>query len=264
MTTPSAPDEYSAVAEFYDAVPHYAARPDVAFYVETALTSGGPVLELGCGTGRVLLPIARAGIEIVGVDGSPAMLNVLRMRLDTEPQAVHERVTVGDGDMRRFHLGQQFALALIPFRPFQRLLTVEDQLACLSTIHRHLRDDGRLVFDIFNPSPGMLNAHIGEELADGPEFTMPDGRRVVRKMRLLAHDRFAQVIERELVYNVTTPDGSADRFVHRFWHRNTFRFEMEHLLARAGFEVEHVYADFERNPYGSKHPGELIFVAVRR
>ncbi len=120
-------DEYRVIAEFYDHVVPYRERRDVAFFVETAREAGGPVLEIGCGTGRVLIPTARAGIEIVGLDASAAMLALCRQKLAREAEDVQSRVTLVEGDMRRFDLeresgtGAKFALATIPFRPFQHL-----------------------------------------------------------------------------------------------------------------------------------------------
>jgi len=262
MVIGSGYDEYAFVAELYDHVGPYRSRPDVAFFLNEAVNAGSPVVEIGCGTGRVLIPTARAGVEIVGVDSSPHMLAVCRERLEREPDTVQSRVRLVQADMRSLEIDRRFTLATIPFRPFQHLLTVDDQLACLAAIRRHLVDGGRLILDIFNPSlDALVNTPVGEEHGEEPEFSMPDGRRVVRHHKTVATDRFTQVNRFELVYHVTHPDGRRERLVHAFSMRYIFRFEAEHLLARSGFEVEHVYADYEKRPYGSSYPGELIFVA---
>lgn len=254
--------EYPFVAEFYDYVVPYRDRQDVAFFVEMARRSEGPVLELGCGTGRVLIPTARAGVEIVGLDLSPSMLSVCREKLSREPQAVQSRVQLVQGDMQQFDLGREFGLVTIPFRPFQHLITVEDQLSCLDSIHRHLADGGRLILDLFNPSlPRLVEERYLAESGEEPEFTMPDGRKVVRRHRTVSRDLLNQIIDSELIYYVTHPDGREERLVHRFQMRYLFRFEAEHLLARSGFQVENVYSDYDRSPYGAKYPGELIIVA---
>ena len=230
--------------------------------MDAAEQCGGPALEIGCGTGRVLIPTARAGIEIVGLDASPSMLAVCRDKLTHEPPEVQARVQLTAGDMRQFDFGRQFRLVTIPFRPFQHLMTVEDQLACLRTVHRHLLEGGQLVLDLFNPAfPHMADEKFFEELNREPPFTMPDGRKVLRRHHILARDFFQQTQDVELIYRITFPDGREERLVARFTMRYLFRFEAEHLLARSGFEVESVYADFEKRPYGSKFPGELIFVA---
>jgi SAM-dependent methyltransferase len=260
--TPAELDEYASIADLYDHVTLYRDRPDIAFFVDASVQAGGLVLEVGCGTGRVLIPTARAGVEIVGVDLSRQMLDVCRQQLLRESPAVQEKATLVQADMRRFDLGRTFALATIPFRPFQHLMTVDDQLACLSCIRTHLADGGLLIFDVFNPSlDALVNTPLGQEISTEPEFSTPDGRRVTRCFKIVASDRFSQINDIELIYNVTHPDGRQERLVHAFRMRYLFRFEVEHLLTRAGFVIEHLYAGYDRSEYGSTYPGELVFVA---
>jgi SAM-dependent methyltransferase len=256
--------EYKSIADLYDYIVPYRDRQDVPFFVEAAQQSGGSVLELGCGTGRVLIPTAQAGIEVVGLDLSPHMLRVCRERLLHEPECVRSRVRLVQADMRRFALARDFKLVMIPFRPFQHLTSVDDQQACLECISRHLTPGGRLILDIFNPSlEALVSDNIGQELSDEPEFTTPDGRRVVCRHKIVSRDRFNQVINVELIYYVTHPDSREERLIHSFAMRYLFRFEAEHLLARCGFQLECVYADYNKSPYGSKYPGELIMVAKK-
>jgi SAM-dependent methyltransferase len=237
-------EQYAATAEFYDYVVPYQTRQDVAFFVEAAQASGGPVLEVGCGTGRVLIPTARAGLAVYGLDLSPHMLDVCERRLAQESIEVQQRVQLDLADMRDFDLGQTFNLITIPFRPFQHLIEVEDQIACLRCIRRHLADDGRFILDLFNPSlPIMAREVTGEEQGDEPEFTMPDGRRELRRNRIVARDVFKQYHDVELIYIITHLDGRTERLVHAFPMRYLFRYEAEHLLARCGFAVEALYAE---------------------
>jgi SAM-dependent methyltransferase len=258
-------DEYAFVAEFYDFVIPYRERQDVAFFVQMAQEAAGPVLEIGCGTGRVLVPTARAGMEIAGLDSSSQMLAVCREKLALEPEEVQSRVKLAKGDMRHFNLNRRFHLATMPFRPFHHLLTVEDQMDCLACVHKHLVDGGKFVLDVFNPSLPHLagKEDIGSLLGDEPEFMMPDGRRVLRRHRIVSRDWFNQVADLELTYEVSHPDGREERLVHSVRRRYLFRFEAEHLLARCGFRVEALYGDYDKSPYGSKYPGELIFVTKK-
>ncbi|NPV57840.1 MAG: class I SAM-dependent methyltransferase [Anaerolineae bacterium] len=262
MNDPGGYQSYAFIAELYDQVIPYRERTDVAFYVETAKQYGGAVLEVGCGTGRVLVPTAQAGIPIVGMDLSQSMLDVCRDRLAAEPQAVQARARLVEADMRDFSLGETFRLATIPFRPFQHLISVEEQLACLAAIRRHLEPGGTLVFDVFNPMlESLTRDNLGVEMGEEPDFTTPDGLKVVRWYRTLARDFHRQIIHVELIYYATHPDGREERLVHAFPMRYFFRYEVEHLLVRSGFEVVDVYADFDRTPFGSIYPGELIFTA---
>jgi SAM-dependent methyltransferase len=262
MTKSGSYDEYMAIAEMYDYVVPYRERADVGFFVEAAKESGGPVLEVGCGTGRVLIPTAQAGVTITGLDLSPHMLAVCRERLKAKPKEVQSRVRLVKGDMRQFELAQTFQLVTLPFRPFQHLITVEEQLACLDCIRRHLSEGGKLILDIFNPKlEALVQTDFGKEMAEELEFSMPDGRRVIRRHSVVSRDVANQINYVELVHYVTYPDGRKERLVQAFPMRYLFPFEAEHLLVRAGFAVEQLYADYDKSPYGSKYPGELIFVA---
>ena len=254
--------DYRFVAEFYDYVVPYRKRGDIEFYRQEAERSGGPVLELGCGTGRVLIPVARSGIEITGVDSSSHMLEICQQRLVDETQQVRSSADLIQADMSRLQLERKFQLVTSPFRAFQHLLTVEAQVRTIKNAYDHLLPDGRLILDVFNPSLHALTAeNIGEEFGEEPEFHLPDGRRIVRTHRIVERDPIDQISSVELIYRITHPDGRAERMVHAFKMRHLFRFEMEHLLARCGFELEAVFSDFDRKPYGAIYPGELIFIA---
>lgn len=261
MTSNPEMDEYGQIAGLYDHVGLYRDRPDLDFYLNAAREAGSPVLEIGSGTGRVLIPIARAGIEITGLDLSPSMLAVCRQRLLAEPDGVRARVALVEGDMRRFDLGRTFTLVTIPFRAFQHLVPVEEQLACLGCIGRHLVPGGTLILDLFNPSLEALMRPVGVEAEDTPETLLPDGRRLSRTFRIVSQDRATQANQVELIYHVTHPDGSTERLVHDFTMRYLFRYEAEHLLVRAGFEIVAVHGGYDRSPFGSTYPGELILVA---
>jgi len=147
------PDDYyfkPANAAAYDADMGRAAdaMDDIPFYVELAkqaAANGEAVLELGCGTGRVTIPIAQAGVEIVGLDNAPAMLDVARRKA----AAAGVDVRWVTADMRSFRLEQRFGLVIIPFRSFLHLLTDADQLACLARVHEHLLPGGRLALNFF-------------------------------------------------------------------------------------------------------------------
>jgi len=264
MSNASNHDGYEASAEFYDYVLPYRDRADVPFSVQAAVESKGPVLEIGCGTGRILIPVARAGISITGLDSSESMLAECRRKLESESDAVRSRVGLRRADMRAFAFPETYSLVTMPFRPFQHLASVPDQCSCLEAVRRHLANGGRLIMDLFNPSLQALVAdNVGKEQTPEPEFTTPDGRRVVRTAKFVRKDLANQVNDVELIYRVTHPDGRLETFVHSFQMRYLFRYEAEHLLHRCGFRVIDVYSDYEKHPFGFAYPGELIMVAEK-
>jgi len=254
------PSSYDAIPDFgllYDSVPLYQTRPDVGFYVDEAKSAAGSILELGCGTGRILLPIARAGRTIAGLDSSRHMLDRCRAKLAAEPAAVRDRVTLHQGGIHDFDLGAKFALIIAPFRVAQHLTTSGDQLRFLAAVGRHLSRTGRLIFDVFNPWFAKMVAADGTEHEDTPLQTLPDGRTLRRTVRVLRVRWVDQVSEIELIYYV---DGK--RYVQAFEMRWFLRAELENLLARAGFRVREMYGDFARGPVVDGCP-ELVVVAER-
>jgi SAM-dependent methyltransferase len=254
--------EYDRFAEFYDDVVPYRQRADAAFYLDLAARANGPTLEVGCGTGRLLVPLARAGVTIDGLDASPAMLDVCRDTLAREAADVQARVRLHLDDMRSFTMDRAFGLVMVPFRAFQHMLTVDDQLAALASFRSHLLPGGRLALDVFNPSlPFLTDQRITVEAQSEPEFVVPDGRRVVRKYRIAARDYFTQTQDVEFIHDITHPDGRREEQRDVITLRYVFRYELEHLLARAGFTLETVQSDFSGSPYGSIYPGDLIAVA---
>ena len=254
-------DHGALAAEFYDFVHPDGGSRDIDFYVGLARELGGPVLEIGCGTGRVLIPTAREGIEIVGLDNSEAMLLNCEKKLLREAAEVRARVQLERGDMRDFDLGRAFGLITMPFRPFHSMITIDEQLSCLASISTHLTEGGRLAFDLFTPGLGLLAEDKPGERQQEEPWMMPDGRRVVRSHLLGSHDLSNQLQDVRLIYDITHVDRRIEHLEHAFRFRYFFRLEVEHLLVRSGFEVEHLYCDFDKSPVGSRNPGELIFVA---
>lgn len=249
------------LAELYDLVPRYSGRRDLEFYVELCRSAGGKVLELGCGTGRVLMPLANAGMEIVGLDLSTHMLAKCSQNLASQPAEIRNRIELVHASMTDFDLGRQFDAVIIPFRPFQHLVSVSDQLACLKCARRHLRDDGLLAFDVFQVAfSAMTDPRRREESEDLPEFELPDGRKMRRCNRFAATHRAEQYNDLEIIYYLTHPDGRTERLVQGFPFRYFFRYEIEHLLARTGFALVTVYGDFDKSPLADDSP-EMIFVA---
>lgn len=246
-------DAESAIARFYDGDYDFFRTPsgDVAFYVEEAVRSKGPVLELGCGTGRVLIPTAAKGIAITGVDASEAMLGKLRAKL---PGA-----DVRLGDMRDFDAGREYALVTIPFRPIAHVTEAQDHVRLFANVRRHLAPKGRLVFDFFHPKLAFLAAPRPEKL----DFERTDAGLKVRRYSSTVPHVSRQVNDVTLRWEVEDASGRIEHFRTEFPMRWFYRFEFEHLLARAGLEVEALYGDFDRSPFGDDSP-EMLFVARTR
>ncbi|MFV9507888.1 MAG: class I SAM-dependent methyltransferase [Oscillochloridaceae bacterium umkhey_bin13] len=246
---------YDPFARYYDAdFQHY--RDDLPFLLELARRTDGPMLELMCGTGRVLLPLAEAGYTLTGVDSSPAMLALARQHL--AEAALSERVTLLEGDVRDLALpNHQFGLALIAVNSFMHLEHVRDQLACLSNTRRALTRRGLLVIDLFNPDPYEISREDGRLVLDR-EYQL-DGCQV-QKFVAIESDAAMQQSHVTYLYDETDAEGRLTRRTMRFTMRWLYRFELEHLLARAGFTLRNLYGSYDLDEFGSGSP-RLIAVA---
>ena len=257
MSSETGYNTHPELPELYDHIPLYNSRRDVDFYVDLCRQTG-EALELGCGTGRVLIAAAQSGCAVTGLDKSKQMLARCRAKLDAVPSGARDRITLVEADMTDFQLSRTFKLAIVPFRPIHHLTTVNEQLSFLRCVHQHLEPGGRLVLDAFNPNLALLSAAINpNETEDTPELSLPDGRRLRRAFRVLQKRQAEQCNDCELIYYL---DGRP--IVHSFAMRYFFRFELEHLLARSGFEVTALYGGFDRSTFVDNSP-EMIFTAAR-
>lgn len=249
---------YDQWADIYDAVYSYV-REDIPFYLGEALSVEGPVLELGCGTGRVALPIAQAGVDVVGIDSSTAMLDRAKVKAKGLGSAAGELRLVC-ADMRDFSLDTNVDLAIIPFRGFLALLTVEDQRRALLRIRQHLNIGGRLVFNVFAPDIHML-LQEGDTPYHLRDVTDPVTGTTYLLWQQSSYDLHNQIIDARITVEELDNHRAVVRKLYRdFQLRYAFRWEIHHLLETCGFEVVDLYGDFQRSPF-DETSGEMVWVA---
>lgn len=233
---------------------------DAEFYAEEAQDTGGPVLELGCGTGRILLGVAEGGIQIVGLDLADDLLDIARAKLAEASGEVQECAALVQGDMRQFSLDQRFRLVTIPYRTFQHLLTPVDQEQALTCIRDHLEGEGRLVFNTFDPLVDLMAEGFRGGMRKDTDFVDGEtGNRVVVWFNR-QYDPEVQLLEQEIVYEeVDRSDRVVGRTCGQLTLRYASRYEIQYLLELCGFELAALYGDFE----GGMYPGfgEQIWVA---
>lgn len=233
-------------ARFYDGDYRDYAE-DIGLILDMAEECGDPVLELGCGTGRVMLALAEAGHAVTGVDLSPALLAVARSKAGA--RKLRGKLTFVEGDLRTFDLPHKaFHLAVCTSNTFMHLTTVEDQLAALHNAYRHLDHDGLLLLDLFNPDVARMLAVNGVmELAD--EWADPQSGAQILKWSVRTVDFGEQLQDTLFIYEEIAADGSVRRSPCPFRLRFLWRSEAELMLRSAGFEVGGVWGDFDGNPY---------------
>jgi len=242
--------------ELYDAIYSWY-REDPAFYLETARAAGGPVLEVGCGTGRLLIPTLEAGAEIDGIDLSPGMLEVLRRK--AAARGLQARVAVGD--MRDFTMPRRYALITIPFRTFLHNLTAEDQIATLRCCREHLEPGGALVLNLFHLDFARVIARKKEERTLERELVHPESGLPMKIFSRHRYDRVNQILDADKEIQVLDEHGAvASTHAHRFRLRWIYKAEMELLLRLAGFNRWQVWGGFDRRPL-ARDTDEMVWTA---
>lgn len=241
------PYDLDIAASLYDQVPRI--DDDIPIFLDLAAEAGGPVLELACGTGRCLIPLIRTGYDVVGIDSSRFMLGRLEGKLGAEPDEVRHRATPLRADGVSFSLPLRFGMAFVAANSFGHILTKADQEACVANVFAHLRPGGLFAIDIFNP--------------DLQRLARRETRHVVAGSHKIVHadvdvDLPAQTVQMETTYHL-----NGDVVARVEWSlRYSFRFELEHLVERTGFEIAHLWGDYERRHFGDAV--ERLFLVARK
>lgn len=247
------------VAEYFDITDQY--ESDLPFY--KALTSENRTfLELGVGTGRVAIEMAKEGAQVTGIDFSRAMLDVAERK--AEDAGLEGSLELIEGDMRSFNLhDKSFDVAYIPYYSFGYLYTVEDQTRCLRAVHRHLKQDGQLIVHMFQPNPSYFSSLAlgrigGSVLEDAGYLPMPSGNSLLVSSAT-RYDRATQELTANVVFEELSPAGECRKFVIPLTTHVYYRYELELLLRTSGFEVLDVYGDFDGSPLASDS-WDMVFV----
>jgi SAM-dependent methyltransferase len=233
---------------------------DIPFYIDFVREHGSPVLEVACGTGRVTIPLARAGFRTVGLDHSEPMLRRARAKIEREPVAVRKRMTLHHADMRRFELGERFGAVLVPDAALFHLGSDESLSACFSCLYVHTDDDGAVVVDVVAPAR-MADQLVGPERVLRAELNPATGRMTRELNRKLHIDKRAQTVRVLHTFEEEREDA-----VRRFAFEQSYRWlekdEGVRHLRRAGFADVQLFGDYDRSAYSSGSP-RLILTARR-
>ena len=258
-TFPEVPDQ----PKLYDWLYHQTNK-DVEMYRELTRPHAR-VLECAVGTGRLAIPIAEQGIHVHGLDYSAGMLDLFHSKLATHPEELRARITLTQGDMRDFDLGETFPFVFIPFGSFVYLLTLDDQIACFRALIRHLEPGGTLVLDV----PTWKEA-VDESWLSNDERVMKikQGRDPVtdKMTEMWTTNRFdaaTQLMTQDRHYRIYAHDGTLEREQVVVWRSRFFFLGELQLLAKMhGLEITDTYGDFSFGPYN--HHSEVAVVVMRR
>ena len=242
-------DPYAAIAEFYD-LEHDEFDDDLVFYVNLATMFGGPVLELACGTGRILAPLLDAGLKTTGIDSSAAMLDRARTRLATKRRLAGTTLVQGVMTAADRAPGGPFGVAILGINSLMHAVTSTEQRSVLTSTHSVLRPGGRLLLDLVNPASSAFNAPDLQVLHEG-EWKTRAGVRVdkfsSRRLNLVT-----QEIEVTLWYDLTADAGDLRRIHSGFTQRFVHASELELMLELAGFRDWTLYGGYELEPFSEE------------
>jgi SAM-dependent methyltransferase len=248
---------YDAFARFYD-LEHHKFDQDLDLYLHFASRCDGPVLELGCGSGRVSLALASAGFDVTGIDHSAAMLALARAR--AADVGLGDLIQLEQIDVRSIVWDERFALAIYPLNGFLHLPTEEDQHLALRNVHRALLPGGFLLVDLPNPHV-VFTPDADGQLYLRKHFQSPEGN-TISSCAVTQTDLANQVQELTLVYDEVDQDGLVHRTTVETRLRFVYRYEMTGLLREAGFKIDAVYGTYDLDPYQASSD-VMFFVAFK-
>ena len=242
---------YDSAPDLYD-LQYATYRDDVPFYLRLADEYGGPVLELGCGTGRGTEALARAGHAVVAVDASAAMLERAAERL-----AGYDQVSLVHADMRELSLGRAFPLAIAPFNTLMHLYTPADQDEALAAVLAHLEPAGTFAFDVYQPHLGQLGvlrreAALASALRAGADLFL-----------VQEHDAERQLVTSRYYLDEPGDDGKLTRRTATLTQRYFWRFELERALRHAGFADVRLYGGFDLGRWLASSLGMVVISRKR-
>ena len=236
--------DFDSWSEIYDII-HADLTDDIKFYVEEAVFSNGRTLEIGCGTGRVAIPMAQAGANVTAIDISETMLKTLSRKISPENIAL-KPIRM---DMRTLSLPDIFDLIIIPFHGFQSLLQHEDQVECLESLRRHLTRNGTLIINLFVPDRNMLEQEQNK-IYFIKNVPLTDDDRSITLWHSSHFDIPNQIITTRLFIDFNESGRIVESQVRDFSLRYIHRYEAEYLFKSSGFELKNLFGDFERNNFG--------------
>lgn len=247
-------------SEFYDAYNRAAPtdsgdiddRTDISFWLETVKEYGDPVLELGCGTGRISIPMAEAGFQVTGVDAFANMLDGARKKSD--------RVEWIEADIRTLNLGKTFPCIIMPYESLDLFLDLEDAEKVLAGVKQHLQADGRFIFDLRHFSLRYVEGVLQEQTPRFDRaFPYPYGEGEVTTLYVEDYDFETQVYTERMIFHL--PDGK--EIIEDFNHRIYFPKEIEAILKYNGFAIDCRFGDFDRTSFRGDSLRQIFVAKIR-
>jgi ubiquinone/menaquinone biosynthesis C-methylase UbiE len=249
---------YLKAARYYDCDNRDIVTADIPFYLEYAQKIGGEILELGCGTGRIAIPLAEAGYTVTGLDLSDSMLDVFKAKMENLSEKVKNRIKCIKGDMSNFSLNVKYGLIIAPFRAFQSLTEESDINKCLTYVREHLSEEGIFIVNVFRPYKILDESWCYPETVSWETLDKDTGLMVTKKHWGSKIDVERQVIYVNYAYEILGKAGCFERIEEKLSLKYYYYQQLKDYLKACGFEVSEEYGWYDKSDV--ENGRELIFV----
>lgn len=248
--------DYARIAPFYDLL--YEDVHDIAMYKRLAREFGEPILEIACGTGRVMLELAKLGYEVGGVDSSKVMLDTLRKKLDKLPADMKQHIKIKQADMRSFDMERRYRIAIIPFTSFFHLSSTKDREQCLRAAFEHVINGGKMVVDVFNPDESREQNILRHEATKTDEKG-----NLISKFSTSTMNKTAKAINCYHFIDVTDKLGAVKRITVNFKLHYVFAKDLKKLLEDTGFKDVRLYGNYDLSQFDERSSPRIIAIATK-
>ena len=252
--------EYDGIARIYDSE-WSELKGDLEFITELAGKYGSPVLELAVGTGRIAIHLAEKGFEVAGIDNSEEMLKLCRDKISKLSKDVASKIKVEPGNMSNFSLNRSFKFVFVPFNSFLLQPNKTDQENCLKCAYNHLDDDGIFMVDIFSPN-FKLCAEEKSDIRFLRHFYFPPEQKVIMQWEYVERNMAEQVLDIDFLYEEYDKNGNINRHTRHLTMGVIFRYEMQLMLEKNGFEIVEFYGNHDKSKFTNESP-QLIYICKK-
>ncbi|MFC1564098.1 class I SAM-dependent methyltransferase [candidate division KSB1 bacterium] len=252
--------DYDGLASYYD-IEWRELKEDIPFLLEETKKTKGSILELACGSGRIMIPFAEAGHEIWGFDNSDEMLALFEKNLENGKPEWKDLIHYSNQDMVDFKYSRKFGLIIIPFNSFLLMTDRKDMDKCLKNCRNHLEKGGVFIIDVFSPNFELCAAKE-PKMSFLKHFYHPGIDKVVVQWEYAVRDMGEQVIDIDFLYEEYDKIGRLERKTQNLKMSLVFRYELQYMLEKNGFKIQKFYGNYDRSPFTSESP-QMIYICKR-
>jgi ubiquinone/menaquinone biosynthesis C-methylase UbiE len=252
-------NRYINTANLYDLDQRDNLVVDIPFYLEYATKQGGNILELGCGTGRVSIELAKAGYDVTGLDISEPMLEIYKNKIKELSKNIQRKITLIKGNMANFTIDNKFSLIITPFRAFQALTDDNDIKNSLKCIKSHLDKEGIFIINVFRPYKKMDESWIYPETIQWERDDERNRTHVIKKHRGDKIDTKNQIIYPSFIYEIINKDGILEKYYEHLTLKYYYYEQLMNLLKETGFTILEEYGWYDKSKIENNR--ELIIIS---